>query len=105
MVSGQPTAVWGARGTISDIWAGRDFTCRTGTYCLRFRYTAGGEMSEQRFFLGRHYPNVWAGYWLRVPTNFTHDGMNNKFAAFWTNGYDGPGDVTWQPRPSGGGSA
>lgn len=104
-INGQPTAVYGARGVISDIWSGRDFTCKTGTYCLRFRFVAGNNMAEQRFSLGRHYSDVWFGYWIRVPTNFRQGIWNNKFAAFWTNEYDGPGDVTWQTRPTSGGSA
>lgn len=99
------TAVYGARGAINLTYSGLNFTCRTGIYCLRFAYSPGAYMSEQRFFLGQHYPDVWVGYWLRVPTNFYHGGQNNKFAAFWTNGYDGPGDVTWQTRPTGSGNA
>lgn len=105
MVGGQSTAVYGGRGVISQAWPGSNFTCKTGTYCLRFYYAAGQTMSEQRFFLGRHYDDVWVAYWIRVPENFYHGGMNNKFAAFWTNVYDGPGDITWQTRPNGGGSA
>lgn len=104
MVNGQPTRVYSGSVT-NDIWAGHDFKCYDGTYCLRFRYAPGNNMSEQRFDLGRAYPDLWVRYWIRVPTNFYHGGQNNKFAAFWTSVYDGPGDITWQTRPAGGGSA
>lgn len=104
MVNGQPTRVWTGTAT-NDIWAGHDFNCFEGTYCLRFRYIAGNNMAEQRFFLGRHYPELWVRYWIRVPTNYYQGGLNNKFAAFWTNVYDDLGDVTWQTRPTSGGSA
>lgn len=104
MVNGQPTRVWTGSAT-NDIWPGHDFKCYEGTYCLRFRYLAGNNMAEQRFDLGQAYPEAWIRYWIRVPPNFQHGGANNKFAAFWTNVYDGPGDITWQTRPAGGGSA
>lgn len=102
MVNGQPTRVWTGSAT-NDIWSGHDFNCFDGTYCLRFRYQPGYYMSEQRFDLGQAYPDAWFRYWIRVPTNFSHGGQNNKFAAFWTRVYDGPGDVTWQTRPTSGG--
>jgi hypothetical protein len=91
--------------SLFDANSSKNWTAYTGKYSLRFRYPAGESMTEQRFSLGRHYQDVWFRYWLRVPTNFSHGGGNNKFAAFWTNVYDGSGDVTWQTRPNGGGSA
>lgn len=104
MINGTPTSVW--NGSVTNrAFPDSDFNCYDGSYCLRFHYPAGGYMAEQRFDLGRAYPEVWFRYWIRVPPNFYHGGQNNKFAAFWTSVYDGPGDITWQTRPSGGGSA
>lgn len=89
----------------ANLFSGTGWTAKTGAHSLRFQYPATNYMSEQRFSLGRHYTEIWIGYWIRVPLNFTQGGGNNKFAAFWTNVYDGSGDVTWQMRPTSGGNA
>lgn len=63
-----------------------------GRHSMRFRYPAMEAMSEQRFNLGGTYPELWIGFWLRVPINFIHENPtgssdNNKFFALWTDGY------------------
>lgn len=85
-------------------YPGKDYTPKQGSRCLRFRYAPDIGMSEQRFSLGAHYDDVWVRYWVKIPENFSHGTMNNKWAAFWTNSYDGAGDVTFQTRPTSGGS-
>lgn len=85
-------------------YPGKDYTPKQGSRCLRFRYAPDIGMSEQRFSLGAHYDDVWVRYWVKIPENFSHGTMNNKWAAFWTNAYDGAGDVTFQTRPTSGGS-
>lgn len=59
----------------------RDWTAKTGSYSMRFRYLAGESMTEQRFDLGGQYPDLWVSYWIRVPTNFTRPAgtYNNKW--------------------------
>ena len=86
---------------------GRDWTAKEGDVCMRFRYSAGQPMAEQRFVLGTHYTDIWIGYWIRVPVNYTQGALNNKFLALWVgaDGYDQSGDITWQTRPNGSGGA
>jgi hypothetical protein len=68
---------------------------------MRVRYLDGTNMmAEQRFSMGAHYTDLWFRYWIKVPPNFHYEGSNAKWAAFWTNNYDGAGDVTFQLRPT-----
>lgn len=85
----------------------RDWTAKNGDISMRFRYPAGEPMSEQRFSLGVHYEDIWVKYWIRVPVNFNHGSLNNKFLSLWvgSGGYDTYGTVTWQTRPDGSGGA
>jgi len=83
----------------------KDWTAYDGDYCLRFRYPADSEWAEQRFSLGAKCTDLWLRYWARVPINFTHGSLNNKWLALWNETYDVPGDVTWQTRPDGNGGA
>ena len=83
----------------------RDWEPKHGDHSLRFRYASGKYMSEQRFDLGRHYDDLWLSYWIRVPVNFTHGSLNNKFLSIWPQEYDRAGTVTWQTRPNGTGGA
>lgn len=87
--------------------SGRDWSTydNLGHHHLRFYYKAGEPMTEQRFKLGRHYQDLWLSYWLRVPTNFEHGSLNNKFLSVWPTRYDRAGTVTWQTRPNGSGGA
>lgn len=105
VVNGTSSSIYSAAGAINDRWTDHDLACKSGTYCLQFRFNAGGDMAEQRFDLGRSYPELWLSYWIRVPFNFTHGSMNNKWLALWTSVYDGPGTITWQTRPNGNGGA
>lgn len=77
---------------INEIVQGADFTCFSSTYCLRFRYPAGGDIAEQRFNLGTAQRDVWFRYWVRVPKNYTHGARspsNHKFFALWMDAYEG----------------
>lgn len=68
---------------------------------LNFAAVPRGEDSfaEQRFELGRNYPDLWVRYDLYVPSNYTHrsdpPSSNNKgFLYVWSGDYgrpDGPG--------------
>lgn len=80
-------------------YPGEDYTPLQGSRCMRVRYTDTNEMAEQRFSLGAHYSTVYIRYALRIPFTFDYQGSNAKWAAFWTNNYDGDGDVTFQLRP------
>lgn len=82
-----------------------DWEPKSGEHSLRFRYPAGEYMAEQRFNLGKHYEDLWLSYWIRVPVNFTHGSLNNKFLSIWPEEYDRAGTVTWQTRPNGTGGA
>lgn len=84
---------------------GREWETKEGDHALRFRYPAGQTMSEQRFTLGQHYPDIWFAYWIRVPINFYHGAQNNKFLSIWPGTYDRAGTVTWQTRPNSSGGA
>jgi len=87
--------------------SGRDWSTKEGLgdYHLRLYYNVGEPMTEQRFNLGRHYKDIWISYWLRVPVNFEHGSLNNKFLSVWPERYDRSGTVTWQTRPNGAGGA
>lgn len=86
-------------------WPTKDFTglVAANSVCFAFQYP-DWPLAEQRFSLGAHYPEVWLRYWMQVPPNFTHGIYNNKWLAVWTENYDGAGDVTFQTRPTSGGS-
>ena len=66
---------------------------------LQFRYAAVADcqdsMSEQRFYLGGNYRDVWFEYDLFVPENYYHRPQsgptNNKgFLYLWANTYNSP---------------
>ena len=72
--------------------SGRDWTPREpeaageliGDHTMRFRYSAGNEWTEQRYDLGGAYPEVWVGYWMKVPINYRRgSGTNNKWFNIW----------------------
>jgi hypothetical protein len=87
---------WEKRGNTGGPHAGKDWEGFSGSHALRFGYPSGGDgWSEQRFSLGGAYPELWVGYWIRVPTNWTHGGWNsqsngdnNKFFAIWMDEYE-----------------
>ena len=60
----------------------RDYTTNFGENSLRFRYDALNsgarepEWTEQRFDLGKGYPEIWISYYIRVPLNY-HRGPNS----------------------------
>lgn len=73
-----------------------DWSAHSGSHSLRFRYLEGASsFAEQRFFLGNAYPEIWIGYWVRIPQNWEHGtgNTNNKFFAIWMDEYEfaGPG--------------
>lgn len=83
---------------------GRDVTAKNGTYSLGVEYEAAVNMAEQRFSFDAE-QDLWVRYWVRVPPNFYQGTLNNKFFSIWGSTYDAVGTVTWQTRPSTGGSA
>jgi hypothetical protein len=89
----------------NPIGSSQNWDPKDGQHSLRFRFSANEYMTEQRFDFGKHYSDVWIAYWLRVPTNFTHGNLNNKFLSVWPNTYDREGTVTWNTRPNGTGGA
>ena len=77
-----------------SIPSGRDWDPLDGKHSLRFRYPAGSNMAEQRFELGKGYPEIWMSFWLKVPINFTHPTSspnNEKLFRLWMDGYDQDG--------------
>ncbi|MCH8532306.1 MAG: polysaccharide lyase [Saccharospirillum sp.] len=89
----EATVVWNNRAIRNVVTDGRDWSAYTGDHSLRFRYPAmpNGELAEQRFFLGGAYPEIWLSWWIRVPTNFYHQGgymeRNHKLFYIWQSGY------------------
>tara|TARA_R110001599_G_scaffold262322_1_gene462804 strand:- start:4674 stop:5402 length:729 start_codon:yes stop_codon:yes gene_type:complete len=90
--------------SIYNVQPGNDWNAKDGKYSLRFRYAAGSNMAEQRFNFTPQ-KDLWIRYWIRVPVNFYHGNLNNKFFAIYGSAYDGDSDVTWQTRPLANGNA
>lgn len=73
---------------------------KSGSHALRFAYAANGSgqdgWSEQRFYLGTGYSELWIRYDLYIPSNFVHrqqpdDQENNKgFFYLWSGDYNNP---------------
>ncbi len=85
---------------------GNNWQAKVGNSSLRFLYPADNFISEQRFELGKSYPEIWIRYWLRVPKNFKHNtgNTNNKLLAIWMDEYEFKGygpTVVWQYRNNG----
>lgn len=77
--------------------SGRDWGPKSGEHSLRFRYPAGKAMAEQRFEMGKAYPEIWMSFWLKVPINFAHPKIggasdNQKLFYLWMDGYSQKGD-------------
>ncbi len=98
--SGDSTAIYNNKAICNGPISGTNWTAKDGNNSLRFHFGAGKYMAEQRFTLGKHYPEIWLHYWIRVPVNFYQGTLNNKFLALWVDTYDSLGDVTWQTRPN-----
>lgn len=72
---------WTAKHTDPNAAAGK------APSSLRFRFAAGRNWTEQRYDMGKGYPDVWISYWMRVPVNYKRgNGANNK----WFNILMGP---------------
>jgi hypothetical protein len=82
----------------------QDWTAKQGDYSILFDYAANVNMAEHRFTFDAM-PEVWMKYWIRVPVNYTHGDLNNKFLSIWQDVYDAAGTVTIQTRPNGSGGA
>lgn len=103
-----PVAVWNSGAIYNpDEDSTKDWTAKEGQYCMRARYPAGNEMAEISFRFAEYHTDLWFRRWVRVPTNFTHGSLNNKwFAIFPTRTtYDEKGTTTFQTRPNGSGGA
>jgi hypothetical protein len=87
--------VWKNGRVMEGPVSGADWEGFSGMHSLRFAYPAGQNgWSEQRFSLGGAYPELWIGYWLRVPSNWEHGtgrDSNNKFFAIWMDEYEREG--------------
>lgn len=101
-----PVMIWQNGTKYVSGGSGKDWTAFDGVNSLRFRYAPYGSSesgddkhwSEQRFNLGKPTRELWIRYWVRVPTNFTHQSLtggpsNNKFFAIWSDVYTGTGSV------------
>lgn len=78
-----------------DMFPGQNWTPKSGTHSLRFRYQAGTSWTEQRFTLGQGHRDLWFSFWLRVPVNFVHSEntpSNNKLFYLWMDGYSTHGE-------------
>jgi hypothetical protein len=73
-----------------------DWTPKSGEHSLRFRYPAGEALAEQRFEIGKAYPELWMSFWLKVPVNYAHPEVagadNQKLFRLWMDGYGQQGD-------------
>ncbi|MCW8193286.1 hypothetical protein F6455_00610 [Proteobacteria bacterium 005FR1] len=101
--------VWKGESILEGPESGREWEGFSGSHAMLFSFPAGQNgFAEQRFSLGKAYPELWVGYWLRVPTNWTHGSgnTNNKFFAIWMDEYErvGPTGVI-QTRNRNGDSA
>lgn len=77
-----------------NTYPGRDWAAKSSETALRFRYVAGDDsFAEQRFHMGSaDLADMWVGYWLRVPTNYSayynpNRAKNSKVIALWMDGY------------------
>lgn len=99
--------VWASNGVVNNFVAGKDWQSKQQSHSLRFLYSAGASMSEQRFSFGKAYPELWVSYWIRVPLNFYHPSSgsgNQKFFALWMDDYEASGNgptIVFQYRPTG----
>ncbi len=81
---GDPTAIYNNGVICNGPISGRDWYAYRGDNSLRFRYPKGKNWAEQRFYLGKSYPELWISYWIRVPVNFSRGpGTNNKWFKIW----------------------
>lgn len=74
-------------------------------YSLMMGYLAGANWTERRYYFNRYYPEVWISYWIRVPTNYTHNSgspSNNKFGCLYGSTYaEARNSVCWEMWPDG----
>lgn len=97
----------------TPIPSGRNWEAKTGEHSLRFLYEPNKAWTEQRFRMGKAYPELWMGFWLRVPLNYSHPTVssasdNQKLFALWMDDYSSKGEgstVSMEFRGSGGGSS
>lgn len=78
-----------------------------GQHSMRFRYSAGGNQTELGYEWTNYLTEVWMSYWIKVPINYLHGSLNNKFFAIFPTRatYDQAGTLTIQTRPDGSGGA
>lgn len=83
--------------------ASQDFSPLVGDKCFRARFRAGVKHVEQRFSLGTEYSELWVGFWIRAPINYSHfsevTSNNRKLLYIWMDGYSTHGEgptVGWE---------
>jgi len=82
----------------------QDWSAQHGDYSILFDYAANVNMAEHRFTFDP-LSEIWIKYWVRVPVNYYHGNLNNKFLSIWQKTYDASGTLTLQTRPDGAGGA
>lgn len=85
-------------GESRDTAVSRD-RAKGGSYALKFTFagvpSGQDSFSEQRFYLGANYPDIWVSYDIYIPSNYVHrqqsDSANNKgFLYLWSGDYNKP---------------
>jgi hypothetical protein len=107
--AGNPTVVYNGNSINNELVGdSRDWTARTGSFSLRFRYAGGvgDSWAEQRYSFTPAQREIWKSFWVRVPVNYTHrqaSPENNKLFFMWMDGYSTAGDgssVGMEMRPT-----
>ena len=98
----------------NDPVTGKSTIPYSDSYSLAFTHRAKPDGSdstaEQRFRLGKNYPELWFSYYIRVPDNYYNrtqtSSDNSKFLALWSDTYEGNGiTVVLEYWPTGDGGS
>jgi hypothetical protein len=100
-----PTVVWN-NGVISKPGStGTDWSAKEGAHSLRFGWNPGENNAEQRWGITTGQPELWTRFWFKVVEGFYYpdNGINCKFHALWSDGYETAGTgstIIYQLRPN-----